>query len=102
MRLRIGIAGLIAALSVSCVAWADDDHDKNTKAESRAEKECAREASDRGLRVEKIGEADRVGKKLYEVKLRVDDRSYDERRRRDDDFRVVCRYDAKSRRAQIY
>ena len=105
MRLRIGIATLAAALSMSCVAWADDDDDRyddgHAKAEARAEKHCAREANDQGLRVEKVGDADRIGKKLYEVKLRVDDR-YDERRRKQDDFRVVCRYDDKSKRAQLH
>jgi hypothetical protein len=89
---------------VGCAAWADDG--ERSKGHARAEKRCAREAEDRGLRVEKVGEADRVGKKQYEVKLRVD-RDYDRRdyrgrnKRDRDDIRVMCHYDDRSRRAQL-
>jgi mRNA-degrading endonuclease RelE of RelBE toxin-antitoxin system len=100
MRVRIGMAALAAAFAVSCVAWADDDR-RSAKGFARAERRCEREAEDQGLRVEKVGDAERVGKKRYEVKLRVEDRS-DQRRRKDDDFRVLCRYDDEERRARIY
>ena len=92
--------------AVSCAAWADDDGERS-KGHARAEKRCAREAEDRGLRVEKVGEADRVGKKQYEVPLRIDrgkerwdDRGRNKRNR--DDIRVMCHYDDKSRRAQLF
>ena len=103
MRLRIGFAALAAALAVSCIAYADEDDDGDrSKGYARAEKRCAREAEDRGLRVEKVGDAERVGRKQYQVKLRVDDRYDDRRRKKGDDFRVVCRYDDKSRHAEIF
>jgi hypothetical protein len=102
MRLRIGIAALAATFALGSVAWADeDDGDKRSKARARAEKHCAREAEDRGLFVEKVGDPEKVGKKQYEVKLRVDER-YDDRRRKKDDFRVLCRYDDKRRHAEIF
>ena len=114
MRLHIGAAALLAALSVSCVAYADDDDDDGgrSKGYARAEKHCAREAEERGLRVENIGDVDRVGKKQYEVRLRVDSRDF-ERRDRDrngrwdrdldrDEFRVTCQYDDREKRARIY
>ena len=98
MKSRIGLAAL-AILSVSCVTWADEGHGRS-EAYARAERHCAREAQDQGLRVEKIGDVEKVGKKQYEVKLRVDDR-YDRRERKKDDFRVLCRYDDRERLARI-
>ena len=106
MTTRIAIAGIAAVFAVSCAAWADDDGERS-KGHARAEKRCEREAEDRGLRVEKVGEADRVGKKQYEVTLRIDrgkerwdDRGRNKRNR--DDVRVMCHYDDKSRRAQLF
>jgi hypothetical protein len=105
MRLRIGAVSAAAILATSCIAYADDDRDHGgdgrSKAEARAERQCEREAEDRGLRVRGVGDAERVGKKEYEVRLRVDDRD-DRRKKKDDDFRVLCRYDDRSRRASIY
>ena len=101
----IGAAALVGLLTVSCVAYADDDHDRS-KGEARAEKQCEREAEQRGMRVERVGSAEKVGKKEYEVKLRVDGRDvrYDKRDKKkgDDDFRVMCHYDDKSRRATLF
>ena len=104
MQARIGAAVLAAAFAVGGVAHADDDDDERRgKGFRRAEKHCEREAEDRGLRVEKVGEAEKVSKKRYEVRLRVEDDDWDARRSRrdDDDFRVVCRYDDEERRARI-
>jgi hypothetical protein len=111
MRIRIHtLAAGAALLATSCITYADDDHDRDrdrdrAKAEARAERECEREAEDRGLRVRRVGDVERVGKREYEVSLRVDERDYDRddrRKKKDDDFRVRCRYDDRSRRASIY
>jgi hypothetical protein len=106
MTLRMGLAALLGLFVTACIAYADDDDDNRSNAEARAEKRCAREAEERGLRVERVGDAEKVGKKEYEVRLRVDDRGYgrnDKRdKKKDDDVRVTCRYDDKSRRADIY
>jgi hypothetical protein len=103
MRTRIGAAVLAAAFAASGAAWADDDDERRGKGFRRAEKHCEKEAEDRGLRVEKVGEAEKVAKKRYEVKLRVEDDRWDARRDRrdDDDFRVLCLYDDEERRARI-
>jgi hypothetical protein len=103
MRIAIGAALLAAVCAGSGAAWADDDDEPRGKGFRRAEKHCEREAEDRGLRVEKVGEAERVAKKRYEVKLRVEDDRWDDRRdrRNDDDFRVLCLYDDEERRARI-
>ena len=106
MTTRIALAGIAAVFAVSCAAWADDDGERS-KGHARAEKRCAREAEDRGLRVEKVGDADRIGKKQYEVPLRIDrDKArWDDRRgnkRNRDDIRVMCHYDDRSKRAQLF
>jgi hypothetical protein len=47
-----------------------------------------------------------VGKKQYEVKLKVDERQYDDKqgkkKKKGDEVRVLCRYDDKDRRATLY
>ena len=109
MTFRIAATASAAVLAIGCVAYADDDDDRRARGEARAEKRCAREAEDQGLRVERVGDAERVGKKEYEVRLRVDDdrdgrygRRDRDRDRDDDEFRVTCRYDDRSKSARIY
>jgi hypothetical protein len=110
MRIHTGLLALLM-VSTGCIAYSDGDGGRGGRsdAEARAEKHCEREAEQRGLRVERVGDAEKVGKKEYEVRLRVDDRRYErsddkrgKKKDKDDDLRVVCRYDDKSRRASIY
>lgn len=111
MTSRTGLAALALLFGTACVVdgggggggRGNGDRD----AEARAEKRCEREAEERGLRVRKVGAAEKVGKKQYEVKLRVDDSRYgrvekDKKKNKDDEVRVLCRYDDKDRRASIY
>ena len=109
MTFRMAAWAFAGVLAIGCIAYADDDDDRSSKGEARAERQCAREAEDQGLRVERIGDAERVGKKEYEVRLRVDDdrdgrysRRGRDRDRDDDEFRVTCRYDDRSKSARIY
>jgi phenylalanyl-tRNA synthetase alpha subunit len=80
---------LLAALALAGTAYGED-----SEPESRARKQCKRVAEARGLKVEKVGNAEKVGKKRYEVSLRV-------KRKKADDTHVICRYDDKIRQAEI-
>jgi hypothetical protein len=103
---RPWLAALVALLLAGCITGSDhDDRDRDrSKGEDRAKKYCVQEAKSRGMRVENVGNIDKVGKKQYEVKLRIDSRKSDKKddKKKGGDFRVLCRYDDKSRRATIY
>jgi hypothetical protein len=107
------LAALAPLLLVGCISvpsFDDDDHDHDRdddrpKAEERARRYCIDEAKDRGLRIEDVGGVDKVGKKQYEVRLRVEPKkdSKDKgEKKKDGDFRALCRYDDKARRATLY
>lgn len=98
------VAG-IALLLAGCINLSDDDHDKDrSKREERARKFCVEEAHSRGMQVESAGQVHKVGKKQFEVRLRIDAHKQGKSKKdkkKDDDFRVLCRYDDTSRRARI-
>ncbi|MGH7287586.1 MAG: hypothetical protein ACREI8_06155 [Myxococcota bacterium] len=89
MKRRFWIGGLVLSLAFAGVAYAEE-----SEAKSRARKQCKRVAEARELKVEKVGNAEKVGKKRYEVSLRV-------KRKKADDTHVICRYDDKIRQAEI-
>ncbi len=89
MRRHAWIGGLVLALALGGVAHAEE-----SEPESRARKQCKRVAEARGLKLEKVGKAEKVGKKRWEVSLRV-------KRKKADDTHVICRYDDKLRQAEI-
>jgi len=91
VRLRIWSVGLIAALALAGAA-----HGEDSEAEARARKRCEKAAEARGLKVEKVGKPEKVGKKAYELKLRIK-----QKEKKADDYHVICRYDDKAREAEI-
>jgi hypothetical protein len=96
---------LVLLLLAGCITTSDhDDHDNDrSNAEERAQKYCLKEAKSRGMRVEDVGRIDKLGKKDYEVKLRIDagkDKK-DKDKDKGGDYTVYCRYDDKSRNARI-
>ena len=97
------LAPLALLLLAGCVTSSGhDDQDKDrSNAEERAQKYCVSEAKSRGLRVEDVGRIDKVGKKQYEVKLRIDGGKGKDKKDKGGDYNVLCRYDDKSRNARI-
>ena len=114
VRARASLAAVL--LLAACVSLpdlgGDDDHDDGDKdrpkAEERAKKYCVDQARARGLRVEDVGRIEKVAKKQYEVKLRVASKNKqlknekNQQKDKDDDARVLCRYDDKGRQATLY
>jgi len=101
------LAPLVIALAAGCVSLPgdDDDHDHDDdrpKSEERARSYCVEEAKSRGWRVEDVGRIEKVGKKQYEVKLRVRERKKQEKSKGGDNLHVLCRYDDKGRNAALY
>ena len=97
------LAVISLALLIGCIGspgGGDDDRDKDrSKAEERARKYCLDDAKSRGLRVEDVGKIEKLGKKQYELRLRVETKKKDGKK--NGEFRVVCRYDDKARSATI-
>ncbi len=107
MKTSALIAGIVLLLA-GCINLSDDDRDRDknrSKGEERARSHCVAEANSRGMRVESAGQAQKVGKKQYEVKLRIDAHrqhgNSKKQKKKNDDYRVLCQYDDKSRRARI-
>jgi hypothetical protein len=109
MKFRTGFAALLALSATACIAdggGGGRGGDGNREAEARAERRCEREAEERGMRVRNVSSAEKVGKKQYEVRLKVDERQYGDydkkSKKKGDEVRVVCHYDDKDRRATLY
>jgi hypothetical protein len=111
MTVRTVFVSTLALFAMACIVdGGGDGHGHggggNSEAEARAEKRCEREAEDRGLRVRNVSNAEKVGKKQYEVRLKVDERQYYDdkqgKKKKGDEVRVLCRYDDKDRRATLY
>jgi len=96
------LAVLSLSLLIGCIGLpgGNGDHDKDRpKAEERAKRYCLDLAKSRGLRVADVGKIEKLGKKQYDVRLRVEPKKKDGKK--NGEFRVVCRYDDKARSATI-
>jgi hypothetical protein len=107
---RRALLALAAAFALAgCVSLDGGDHDHDhdrdddrPKAEERARKYCTDAAKAHGFRVDKIGGVEKVGKKQYDVKLRLKTKNKELKKSDDEGVRRVCRYDDKSRHASLF